>query len=143
MAEGVRADGTRRQVISSAIAQNATLKTLFGSQDYCEVDDCTSILSPAAYLTDLLLWLCAAPRHHRYANALAVLNARRPDLVNLLLNCPNTDTPLPYIDMVNELLADTISPPSPAAWRQTTLSADLLRAAPDPANANPAPTRSC
>ena len=127
------------KMISSAIAQNPSLETLFGSQDYCEVDDCTSILSPAAYLTDLLRWLSRRTSGITgYANALAVLTARRPDLVNLLLNCPNTDTSLPYIDIVNELLADTISPPSPAAWRQTTLSSDLLRAAPDPANANPA-----
>ena len=32
--------------ISNAVAQDPTLSTLFGSQDYCEVDDCTSILSP-------------------------------------------------------------------------------------------------
>ncbi len=126
------------EAINNAIAQNATLKALFGSQDYCEVDDCTSILSPAAYLTDLLLWLSRRTYGITgYPNALEALRARRPDLLNLLLNCPNTDTPLPYIDVVNELLADTINPPKPAAWRQTTLSADLLRAAPDPANANP------
>ena len=128
-------DGT---MIGNAIAQNASLETLFGSQDYCEVDDCTSILSPAAYLTDLLLWLSRRTSGigGGFASALDVLNARRPDLPNLLLNCPNTDTALPYIDVVNELLADTVSPPMPAAWRQTTLSADLLRAAPDPANGN-------
>jgi hypothetical protein len=126
-------------MINSAIAQNASLEALFGSQDYCEVDDCTSILSPAAYLTDLLRWLSRRTSGITgFGNALAVLTARRPDLVKLLLNCPNTDTPLPYIDVVNELLADTISPPAPPAWRQTTLSADLLRAAPDPATANPA-----
>ena len=126
-------------MVNQALQENPSLQVLFGSQDYCEVDDCTSILSPAAYLTDLLLWLSRRTSGITgSANALAVLTARRPDLVNLLLNCPNTDTPLPYIDVVNELLADTISPPVPAAWRQTTLSADLLRAAPDPANANPA-----
>ena len=36
---------------------------------------------------------------------------RRPDIRHLLLNCPNTDTELPYVDLVNELLADKISPP--------------------------------
>src|SRR5579863_2847073 len=126
-------------MVAGAIAQNASLATLFGSQDYCAVDDCTSILSAAAYLTDLLMWLSRRTNGVTgYPNALAVLTARRPDLVNLLLNCPNTDTTLPFIDVVNELLADTISPPLPAAWRQTTISADFLRAAPDPANANPA-----
>ena len=127
------------EIVNNAVAADASLAVLFGSQDYCLVDDCTSILSPAAYLTDLLLWLSRRTSGVTgYANALAVLNARRPDLGNLLLNCPNTDTTLPYIDVVNELLADTVSPPAPAAWRQTTLPADILRAAPDPANANPA-----
>ena len=127
------------EIVNNAVAADASLAILFGSQDYCVVDDCTSILSPAAYLTDLLLWLSRRTIGVTgYANALAVLDARRPDLSNLLLNCPNTDTALPYIDVVNELLADTVSPPVPAAWRQTTLSAAVLRAAPDPANANPA-----
>ena len=41
----------------SAVARDQSLATLFGSQDYCAIDDCTSVLSPAAYLCDLLLWL--------------------------------------------------------------------------------------
>ena len=125
-------------IVDNAVTADPTLSVLFGSQDYCEVDDCTSILSPAAYLTDLLLWLSRRTLGVTgYPSALQVLNARRPDLGDLLLNCPNTDTALPYIDVVNELLADKISPPLPPAWRQTTLSAPVLRAAPDPANANP------
>ena len=92
-----------------AIERDQSLATLFGSQDYCATDDCTSILSPAAYLCDLLLWL----RNHQQVGytALDVLDSRRPDIRHLLLNCPNTDTELPYIDLVNELLADKISPP--------------------------------
>jgi len=92
-----------------AIQRDQSLATLFGSQDYCETDDCTSILSPAAYLCDLLLWL----RNHRQAGytVLDVLDSRRPDIRHLLLNCPNTDTELPYVDLVNELLTDKISPP--------------------------------
>ena len=31
-----------------------TLEDLFGSMDYCPCDECRSILSPAAYLVDLL-----------------------------------------------------------------------------------------
>ena len=92
-----------------AIRRDPTLATLFGSQDYCATDDCTSILSPAAYLCDLLLWLRNRPAGAR--TALDVLDDRRPDIRHLLLNCPNTDTELPYIDLVNELLADKISPP--------------------------------
>ena len=95
--------------VQEAIQLDPSLATLFGSQDYCATDDCTSILSPAAYLCDLLLWL----RNHQQGaqTALDVLDSRRPDIRHLLLNCPNTDTELPYIDLVNELLADKISPP--------------------------------
>jgi hypothetical protein len=95
--------------VKAATDRDPTLATLFGSQDYCATDDCTSILSPAAYLCDLLLWLRNHPQGSK--TVLDVLDGRRPDIRNLLLNCPNTDTELPYIDLVNELLADKISPP--------------------------------
>ena len=97
------------------------------------------MLSPAAYLCDLLLWLRNHPLPGPNPNALAALDARRPDIRHLLLNCPNSETPLPYIDLVNELLADAISPPvDPNStinppWKQTTVTktAAELRAAPE------------
>src|SRR5581483_2114059 len=60
------------------------------------------------------------------------------------LNCPNTDTPLPYIDLVNEILADAISPaldPTSATnptWKQTTADQTeaSLRASPQYFNAD-------
>ena len=57
----------------------------------------------------MLLWLRNHPQSG--GTALDVLDSRRPDIRNLLLNCPNSDTELPYIDLVIELLADKISPP--------------------------------
>ena len=80
----------------------ATLDSLFGSLDTCGCDDCESILSPAAYLVDLLNYLDqAAPIG---ANPQAILFGRRPDLQYLPLTCENTEVPLPYIDLVNETL---------------------------------------
>ena len=107
--------------VQQAIQTDPNLATLFGSQSYCETDDCTSVLSPAAYLCDLLLWL----RNHQLAagTVLDVLDGRRPDIRHLLLNCPNSDTELPYIDLVIELLADKISP-----LASTTLSAAITAA---------------
>ena len=121
--------------MSEAIQRNQSLATLFGSQDYCATDDCTSVLSPAAYLCDLLLWLRNHPLSSPFPTALAALFDRRPDIGHLLLNCPNTETPLPYIDLVNELLEDAVSPPNTPVWKQTTLSAAELRAAPEYVNA--------
>jgi hypothetical protein len=130
------------QAIQTAVQGDASLATLFGSQDYCLIADCTSVLSPAAYLCDLLLWL----RNHNQGGhtALDVLDGRRPDIRNLLLNCPNTDVELPYIDLVIELLADKISPPTDPnstlnpIWKQTgdTATAEQLRAAPEYFNQN-------
>lgn len=79
-----------------------TLEGLFGSMDFCACDDCRSILSPAAYLVDLLQFIdCPAPQNQ---NPQAVLFARRPDLQYLPLTCENTNIALPYIDLVNETL---------------------------------------
>jgi Tc toxin complex TcA C-terminal TcB-binding domain/Neuraminidase-like domain/Salmonella virulence plasmid 28.1kDa A protein len=108
--------------VKAAIVRDPTLATLFGSQDYCATNDCASILSPAAYLCDLLLWL--SKRKQGSNTALDVLDNRRPDIRNLLLNCPNTDTELPYIDLVNELLADKISPPTLVETKLTVAITD-------------------
>jgi hypothetical protein len=123
--------------INAVIQRDQSLATLFGSQDFCATDSCTSILSPAAYLCDLLYWL--RQRMTGGQSALDVLNTRRPDIGNLKLNCPNTDTPLPYIDLVNEILADAISPaidPNSTInppWKQTSegKTAAELRASPE------------
>ncbi len=79
-----------------------TLEDLFGSMDYCTCDECRSILSPAAYLVDLLQFIyCPSPQKQ---NPQAVLFGRRPDIQYLPLTCENTNTALPYIDLVNETL---------------------------------------
>jgi GH18 family chitinase len=79
-----------------------TLEGLFGSMDFCACSECRSILSPAAYMVDLLQFLdCAAPH---IQNPQVVLLGRRPDLQYLPLTCENTNVVLPYIDLVNETL---------------------------------------
>jgi hypothetical protein len=85
-------------------AATATLEDLFGSLDYCNCPDCRSILSPAAYLVDLLNYLDQPSPTPPYQNPQDVLFSRRPDLQYLPLTCENTNTALPYIDLVNETL---------------------------------------
>lgn len=79
-----------------------TLENLFGEMDYCTCDHCRSILSPAAYLVNLLQF--CDPLGMGVNTPLKVLLDRRPDIQHLPLTCENTNTPLPYIDIVNETL---------------------------------------
>jgi Neuraminidase-like domain len=123
-----------------------TMESLFGSLDFCECEQCRSVLSPAAYFVDLLQFLDREPavwantlkhwekRHgtapYPFKNTKAfndfitrwradhpgtpdpdtkrtpyeVLIERRPDLPHIQLTCENTNTALPQIDLVNEIL---------------------------------------
>ena len=81
-----------------------TLESLFGSLDYCTCEDCNAILSPAAYLVDLLNYVDRPAPSAGYMNPQSVLLQRRPDLQYLPLTCANTNTAMPYIDIVNETL---------------------------------------
>jgi hypothetical protein len=100
------------------------LQSLFGNLDYCECADCRSVLSPAAYLVDLLQFL-------EGRSVLDGLLARRPDLQYIALDCNNTNTILPYIDLVNELLEASVAPPaSPPTYIDTLGTSAERRAMP-------------
>ena len=89
---------------SSGVIAYPTLESLFGSLDYCNCRECRSILSPAAYFVDLLHFLDHPAPSQGYQNPQSELFRRRPDLQYLALTCENTNTALPYIDIVNETL---------------------------------------
>ena len=99
--------------IESAQQTVTTWRGQFGSVDLCECEHCSSMTSPAAYLFDCLKLLQDAPRLNG-RTPLDILVARRPDLVRLALNCDNTETRLPLIDLVNEILERQVAP----AWFQ-------------------------
>jgi len=102
------------QSAKNAIAQRFPgMASLFGSLDFCECDDCRSVLSPAAYLVDILHfldpdqwsniktnWQSQHGEAYPYDTPFSALTKRRPDLPNLNLSCENTNTDLPYIDLV-------------------------------------------
>ena len=123
-----------------------SMEQLFGSLDFCECTECRSVLSPAAYLVDLLQYLDHSPNdwhahladwkkkhnnthypflHEAHRNdhltklrsrsagkpdpkpertPYEVFTERRPDIPHLPLTCENTNTVMPYIDIVNEIL---------------------------------------
>lgn len=91
-----------------ASAQGFDWRTLFGSLDLCDCEHCRSLYSPAAYLVDILKYLDNGPRVKM--SPLRVLLSRRPDIEHIELTCENTDTQLPYVDLVNELLEAAIVP---------------------------------
>jgi hypothetical protein len=117
----------RESVRNELIKHFPTMESLFGSMDYCECEHCRSVLSPAAYLVDLLqfvdteqaVWVnfqthwraTHGNKEYPHKNAAGVamkpydvLIERRPDLPHIALTCENTHTALPYIDIVNEIL---------------------------------------
>jgi hypothetical protein len=100
------------------------LQTLFGSLDYCECTYCRSVYGPASYFVDVMHFLGERGTHGTAANAgktvAQVLLERRADLGEIELSCENTNTPLPYIDLVNEILEDVVAAPTP-----TTLNAAI------------------
>jgi hypothetical protein len=90
---------------------------LFGSISLCNCEECESAIGPAAYLVDLLDFLGSSKPNAHSATPLDVLignpekniPGRRPDLAFLNLTCANTNTAMPYIDVVNEILESYIA----------------------------------
>lgn len=107
-------------MVQEAAAQTNVLlnwEALFGNADFCECDECRSVYSPSAYLVELLQYL----RNNNLdkdqrkddpkdisGTVLEKLFRRRPDLGNLQLTCENTNTVLPYVDLVNEVMESFI-----------------------------------
>lgn len=85
-------------------------KDLFGSLDLCACSECRSVDGPAAYLVDVLAMLRAAPGGMPGTNALTQISERRPDLLDLELSCRNTNTTVPYVDLVCEVLEGAVAP---------------------------------
>ncbi len=109
------ASSTQKQAAKSALVEQfPSIASLFGNMDYCECQDCSSVLSPAAYFVDVLQFLGSSsssanaqgyyPLDVLIGSLNGVIPGRRPDLGALPLTCENTNTAMPYIDLVNEIL---------------------------------------
>ncbi|HEU5138114.1 MAG TPA: neuraminidase-like domain-containing protein [Steroidobacteraceae bacterium] len=84
----------------------ATWAAMFGNVNGCYCPPCDSAHGPAAYLMDLFEFLKDKDADGVTGGPmlLDILFGRRRDLPHLKLNCANAMTPLPYIDLVIELL---------------------------------------
>ncbi|KAK3311552.1 uncharacterized protein B0T15DRAFT_549162 [Chaetomium strumarium] len=80
------------QEAASTRGLNINLETLFGSNDMCECDDCTTVYSPASYYTSVNT---AGKASSIRGTILEKLFRRRPDLGHIQLTCENTNVVLP------------------------------------------------
>jgi len=100
--------------ITNVIRDIDGYEALFGPQNYCGCAHCRSIFSPAAYFTDLMyfvekkvsenVFIPTELNPHDRRNHPLYLKNRRPDLWKLQLTCENTNTEIPYLEIVNEVL---------------------------------------
>jgi hypothetical protein len=94
--------------VSDGLKKMQGYADLFGPSEICDCDHCQSILSPAAYFVDLMLFTEQHVTDHVFTGAKAShalnLKVRRPDLWTLPLTCENTNTLLPTLVVVNEIL---------------------------------------
>ncbi|OJJ43114.1 hypothetical protein ASPZODRAFT_169681 [Penicilliopsis zonata CBS 506.65] len=93
--------------------QRAAAGEVLVDMDNVACDDCCSLLSPAAYLVDLLrmlknTWVDPA-KGAQGGSVLDRLLLRRPDLQYLELSCANTKVEIPYIDLCNELMETLVA----------------------------------
>lgn len=109
------------------LARLPDYEALFGSLDFCSCEHCQSVHSPAAYLVDLLHWLHNRPSSRSGTSALGVLfDGRRADIGAIELSCTNTNTPLPAIDLINEVLERMVAAAeAPLRYQTTAGAADL------------------
>ena len=112
-------------------AEIPDIESLFGSLDFCDCPHGDSLYSPAAYLVDLLRFLKTKPAVTANTRVLNVLHERRPDIARIKLNQKNTFTPVPFIDLINEVLEHSMPPAQPDFDLQTTRSAEDLAATPE------------
>ena len=104
-------------VVGAGLKDLPNWATLFGSVEMCDCQHCRSVFSPAAYFVDLLEFLRKSSHNEQGWTPMDVLignyenpdptnhlPGKRPDLAHIPLTCENTNTPIPYIDLVNEVL---------------------------------------
>lgn len=112
---------------------------LFGPFKLCDCENCRSVVGPAAYLVDLLSFLQTIPVSGTQT-ALDLLTQRRPEITQIDLTCANSNTALPEIDLINEILENTaimsssFGSPPPDNDRQTTRGEDVLAVSPEYVN---------
>jgi|GEM_PF-1012524 len=110
------ATGAHPMVVGEGLKEVPNWASLFGSLDFCDCKHCQSVYSPAAYFVDLLQFLDVprksakpTPLDYLIGNPDKGIVGKRPDLPHIPLTCENTNTSIPYIDLVNEVLESYVA----------------------------------
>ncbi|MCD4813873.1 hypothetical protein K8S19_09315 [bacterium] len=82
---------------------SASYDEMFGDIERHEVDEARSVLSPAAYFTDLMLL-----KEKTNQKSEEDIDKRRPDISAIPLDWENTFDETPYLDIVNEVMASRL-----------------------------------
>ncbi|WP_057917933.1 neuraminidase-like domain-containing protein [Lysobacter antibioticus] len=110
-------------VLGPTLKTPPTWAAMFGGAESCECLHCQSIYGKAAHFVNLLEFLRHPPEKtaagytpldHLIGNIDGPVGphaprGRRPDLAHIALDCENSDTPLPYVDIVNEVLESYVA----------------------------------
>lgn len=100
----VESDAAADDVLSVINQYIPNYTTLFGGADSCACSECQSVYGAAAYLVDLLQFLGNLVKNGQSVAPREILLQRRADLAYIPLTCENTNTLIPYIDLVNEIM---------------------------------------
>lgn len=113
-----------KEYLEKSVAKhNLSWDLLFGDADLCECGECNSVYSPASYFVELLNYLRNNNLDPNATGSVAIkpnpkdisdtplekLFDRRPDLGCLELTCQNTNTLIPYVDLVNEVMENYVA----------------------------------
>jgi len=107
---------------------------LFGTERLTDCEECRSLGGPTAYLVQVFEFLdkrCApnakgvTPLDVLIGNAAKGVAGLRPDLAHIKLSCENTNTTLPAVDLVNEVLESCLVFNSPLAQPPDASSAGV------------------
>lgn len=115
------------------VTQMSELSELFEGQDVTDTDHCESVFGPAAYLVDLLNLMkqIKVEGSDKGDNLYTIVNKRRSDIPKIPLNCKNSLTLVPYIDLVIEILEERIKPLNADLKWDTTKDEEDLKANPE------------
>ncbi|WP_367108739.1 neuraminidase-like domain-containing protein [uncultured Psychrobacter sp.] len=98
------------RTIPATFREMDNIEKLFGAQNFCDCEHCSSILSQSAYFVDLMAFvdkhISQAPEafgeeDDPRRNSALYLRKRRPDLWSLELSCKNIHNQVPYLEVVN------------------------------------------